>query len=148
MVLGIDEYLPKKRKDKDVNFIAFKKYYQRIYKRTGCEYKKWINELINAADKDKMWENEHQLMYEKYIKEGFNGDAHAEILLLEKLKENRVKHNIYFFGHSLDVTDKDILQNLILNDNVKTTIFYYNKEIMGQQIANIVKVIGQDELIR
>lgn len=67
---------------------------------------------------------------------------------MEKLKENRVKHNIYFFGHSLDVTDKDILQDLILNDNVKTTIFYYNKEIMGQQIANIVKVIGQDELIR
>lgn len=40
MVLYIDKYLPKKRKDKDVNFIAFKKYYQRIYKRTGCEYSK------------------------------------------------------------------------------------------------------------
>ena len=47
-----------------------------------------------------------------------------------------------------DVTDKDILRELILNDNVYTTIFYYNKETMGQQIANLVKVIGQDELIR
>lgn len=57
-------------------------------------------------------------------------------------------HNIYIFGHSLDVTDKDILRDLILNDNVYTTIFYYNKDVMGQQIANLVKVIGQDELIR
>ncbi len=34
MVLGIDEYLPDDRKDKDIEFIAFKKFYQRIYKGT------------------------------------------------------------------------------------------------------------------
>ena len=48
----------------------------------------------------------------------------------------------------MDVTDGDILRELILNDNVHTTIFYLNKNVMGQQIANLVKVIGQDELIR
>ena len=37
---------------------------------------------------------------------------------------------------------------MILNDNVYTTIYYLNKAVMGQQIANLVKVIGQDELIR
>lgn len=56
--------------------------------------------------------------------------------------------NIYIFGHSLDVTDKDVLRDLILNDNVHITIFYHSKEAMGQQVANLVKVIGQDELIR
>ena len=35
MVFGIDEYLSKKRRDREVEFIAFKKYYQRIYKETG-----------------------------------------------------------------------------------------------------------------
>ena len=58
------------------------------------------------------------------------------------------RHYVYIFGHSLDVTDKDILRELILNDNVYTTIYYHNKEVMGQQITNLVKVIGQDELIR
>ena len=58
------------------------------------------------------------------------------------------KHKVYIFGHSLDITDKDVLRNLILNDNVYTTIYYLNKVVMGQQIANLVKVIGQDELIR
>lgn len=46
------------------------------------------------------------------------------------------------------MTDKDILRELILNDNVYTTIFYLNKDVMGQQIANLVKIIGQDELIK
>lgn len=35
-----------------------------------------------------------------------------------------------------------------MNDNVYTTIFYRNQEQRGQQIANLVRVIGQDELIR
>lgn len=56
--------------------------------------------------------------------------------------------NLYIFGHSLDVTDGDILWDLILHENVHTTIFYHNKGVMGQQIANLVKVIGQDELIK
>ena len=48
----------------------------------------------------------------------------------------------------MDVTDGDILKDLILNDNVHTTIYYVNKDVMGQQIVNLVKVIGQDELIK
>ncbi len=55
---------------------------------------------------------------------------------------------LYIFGHSLDVTDRDILQDLILTENVHTTIFYLNKKVLGQQIANLVKVLGQDELIK
>jgi hypothetical protein len=43
MVLGIDEYLADERKNKDVEFIAFKKYFQRIYKKTGCKYKDWVD---------------------------------------------------------------------------------------------------------
>ena len=55
---------------------------------------------------------------------------------------------LYIFGHSLDVTDRDILQDFILTENVYTTIFYLNKKVLGQQIANLVKVLGQDELIK
>ena len=58
------------------------------------------------------------------------------------------RHNLYIFGHSLDVTDKDILRDLILNDNVYTTIFYHNKDAMGQLITNLVKIIGEEELIK
>ena len=67
---------------------------------------------------------------------------------LKQLNENPPRHNLYIFGHSLDVTDKDILRDLILNDNVYTTIYYPDKKELGRKIANLVKVIGQDELIR
>lgn len=113
MVLGIDEYLSEERKNKDVEFIAFKKYYQRIYKETGCSYKNWIEEIKTDIS-----------IY------------------------NTKQHNLYIFGHSLDVTDKDVLSDLILCNNIYTTIFYYNKDDFGAKIANLVKVIGQDELIR
>lgn len=109
MVLGIDEYLSEDRRNKDVEFIAFKKFYQRIYKGTGCEYKRWVDQI--------------------------------------RRNEN-IDHELYIFGHSLNVTDGDVLRDLIMNDNVYTTIYYYNKDVMGQQIANLVKVIGQDELIK
>ena len=69
--------------------------------------------------------------------------------IANKLKKQYLnKHHVYIFGHSLDVTDKDILRDIILNDNVHITIFYHDKDAMGQQIANLVKVIGQDELIK
>lgn len=129
MVLGIDEYLHKKSKDKEIDFIAFKKYYQRIYKKTGSEYKNWVDEIANSRYANEVSLREQfpkQIPYEK-----FNS-----------------KHKLYIFGHSLDITDKDVLRDLILNDNVYTTIYYLNKGVMGQQIANLVKVIGQDELIR
>lgn len=129
MVLGIDEYLNKKSKDKEIDFIAFKKYYQRIYKKTGSEYKNWVDEIANSR-----YENEVALR-ERFPKQ-------------IPYKKFNSKHKLYIFGHSLDITDKDVLRDLILNDNVYTTIYYLNKGVMGQQIANLVKVIGQDELIR
>jgi uncharacterized phosphosugar-binding protein len=55
--------------------------------------------------------------------------------------------NLYFIGHSLDVTDKDILNELILHKGANATIYYHNQESLGRMIINLVKVIGEDELI-
>lgn len=108
LVLGINEYLPDEEKDKNIRFIRFKKFFQRIHKNTGCFYKKWLEEIDSYPYK---------------------------------------KHYLYIFGHSLDDTDRDILRELILNEHIVTTIYYHNKEAYAQQIANLVKVIGQEELI-
>lgn len=129
IVLGIDEYLPKKKRNKKIDFITFKKYYQRIYKETGNKYKNWVYEIKESG---REIENKLRSSYPIQI----------------PYVKFPCRHHLYIFGHSLDVTDKDILRDLILNDNVSTTIYYHNKEVMGQQIANMVKLIGQDELIR
>ncbi|MBD5511344.1 MAG: hypothetical protein HDR08_08860 [Lachnospiraceae bacterium] len=147
MVLGIDEYLSDDRKNRDMDFIAFKKFYQRIYKQTGCKYKNWTDRIRRDYF-------EHLYKFENvaYMKQGYMSDSIQRMSnerAISALKnEECPKHNLYIFGHSLDVTDGDILRDLILNDNVYTTIYYHNKDVMGQQIANLVKVIGQDELIK
>ena len=106
LVLGIDEYLEDDKNDK-LEFIAFKKFYQRIYKSTDSTYMKWVEQI------------------KKYPE---------------------VNHNLFIFGHSLDKTDRDILKLLICNDNVTTKIYYYRKEL-GKLIKNLVRIMGQDELI-
>lgn len=154
MVLGIDEYLPEDRRNKDVGFIAFKKYYQRIYKQTGCKYKEWTDRIYNNYMNYINYINTQKKLSEQSI----NGVYTTQNFKLSDTKPNEQtfvsnpskyeKHNLYIFGHSLDITDKDILRDLILNDNVYTTIYYLNREELGKKIANLVKVIGQDELIR
>lgn len=139
MVLGIDEYLSKERRDKETEFIAFKKFYQRIHKQTGCKYKEWVDIIKGDFD-------DYQIELEKSTAEK---NFMALKAIANKLKKQYLnKHHVYICGHSLDVTDKDILRDIILNDNVHITIFYHDKDAMGQQIANLVKVIGQDELIK
>ena len=144
MVLGIDEYLPEDRKNVDVEFIEFKKFYQRIYKGTESKYKKWVDDI--KGDYLKYLEEKAEQGKVKYSL--YNDEQLLTLssinLNIKKLK----KHNVYIFGHSLDVTDGDVLRELILNDNVYTTIFYPDKKELGRKIVNLVKVIGQDELIR
>lgn len=143
MVLGIDEFLTTDQQNKNIEFVEFKKFYQRIYKETGCKYKTWVDMIKEdylLYTKAKMKEIERNVT-----------DVHSMInSIIESAiinKKNR-KHNLYIYGHSLDVTDGDILRELILNNNVNTIIFYHNKESMGKQIANLVRVIGEDELIK
>lgn len=114
LVLGIDEYLPDTEKDENVEFIQFKKFYQRIYKRTGSYYKDWIKEI------DTFEKNRHPY---------------------------NIKQRLFIFGHSLDITDKDILKELILNEYIYTTIIYHNQESLQQLITNLVKIIGEENLI-
>lgn len=107
MVLGIDDYLTDDKVNQDIEYIYFKKYFQRIIKHTDNKYIKWITEISTR----------------------------------------RKKYNIYIFGHSLDITDKDVLEELILTEYSVTTIFYKDQDMLESQVANLVKVIGKDELL-
>lgn len=119
LVLGIDEYLPEGERDENIEFIQFKKFYQRIYKKTGCKYLDWINGYSTRLNDTRR--NKFNQVVEDF--------------------------NIYIFGHSLDITDKDILSKLILAKYARTISFHFNQDALGNQIANLVKVIGQDNLI-
>lgn len=146
MILGIDEYIKGKGKNKNLLFLAYKKYYQRIYKETGNQSKCWADTIKkdHASYKTKIKEAKIRSLYQDSASDPLVSRGYVRVPndTIYKI------HNLYIFGHSLDITDKDILKSLILNDNVYTTIFYHNEEAHAKQIANLVKVIGQEELIK
>ncbi|MCI8484500.1 MAG: hypothetical protein HFH41_09185 [Lachnospiraceae bacterium] len=128
LVLGIDEYLDDDKKDKDLELLSFKKFYQRIYKSTGNKYLEWVDE----------------------IKDGYADYLNPHLL---SGKIEYPGHMLYIFGHSLDITDKDVLKMFICNDNVQTKIFYYRKNQedkaeLGKLIRNLILIMGQEELVR
>lgn len=61
IVLGIDEYLDDKIKNTDLDFIFFKKYFQRIYKRTGCNYKQWLEDIEEYIEESNIYFYGHSL---------------------------------------------------------------------------------------
>ncbi len=111
MVLGIDEYLDESRRNKKTEFIQFKKYYQRVRKKTDCEYVYW-----------------------------FDNQGKPE-------KSQDYKDEVYIFGHSLDITDGDVLASVFKCPNTRIVIFYYDNIVYGKQISNLVALLGQDVLL-
>lgn len=111
MVLGIDEYLDNDRRNQKTEFIQFKKYFQRIHKKTDCEYVYWFDKELRA----------------------------------EKSEKNH--EEVFIFGHSLDITDGDVLSTIINCPNTYVTIFYHDDVDYGKQIANLVSLLGQDILL-
>lgn len=128
LVLGIDEYLDDDKKNKELGLLSFKKFYQRIYKSTGNRYLEWVDEIKDG--------------YANYLKpHSISGEVEYP------------GHNLYIFGHSLDITDREVLKMFICNENVQTKIFYYRKNQedkteLGKLIRNLILIMGQEELIR
>lgn len=154
LVLGIDEYLDDESKNYKLEFLPFKKYYQRIYKTTGNKHLNWIDEIKEGfVNYQKKKENAHETTVQS-IKDGsFGNYPFQKNVCHELLNVECPQHTLYIFGHSLDVSDRDILKMFISNDNVQTKIFYYrktenDKTELGKIIRNLIRIIGQEELVR
>lgn len=60
LILGINEFVPRGMKE-DLIFIEFKKYYQRIWKKTGNQYYKWLKDLRQKPCKSHIYIFGHSL---------------------------------------------------------------------------------------
>lgn len=133
IVLGINEHLDDCEKNSCLEYIEFKKYFQRIFKGTGLSYKDWLEEMeeeyTNSVQRAEYFETKGP----DYIQE---------------IPTYFPNNQVVFYGHSLDVTDKDILRELILPEYVYCTFYYHDENALKSQITNLVKIIGQDELIK
>lgn len=153
LVLGINEYLNSDAKDNDLFFVDFKKYYQRLIFQCSRRHETWTNDIrtedmlekeasstiLEGGIEYECLRNSDSLDYNEY-KRIYNEKKEA-------ISNERIIHDVIFYGHSMGESDKDILRKLILNDNVHVLIYYYDYKAYCEIIKNLIKVIGQDELI-
>lgn len=165
LVLGMNESLEGSEVDNNTNLIKFKKYYQRIRKNTDGDYKKWI-EYLEFEDNIKrghsgtcydIYQNEKnevevRIIENALVNEGDEFQEKAKKYFDLYYKNDTVSRDnsscVYIYGHSLDVTDKDILRSFIDYDNIKIIIFYLDDNDLDVKIENLVKIIGHDNLIK
>ena len=126
MVLGIDEYWTGSEQDERTNFTIFKKFAQRIQKHTGNDSYRYLKEIREIFKTNRnIW------------------SGNVDPL---KVHPDGVSY-IYVFGHSLDVTDKDILSNFIGDDATSVTVYCRDKGTEGELIANTIRLIHEEKLL-
>lgn len=65
-----------------------------------------------------------------------------------KKSNNSTAHKkLYIFGHSLGLTDKDIIGDFVKAEGMETTIFYHNDRTFNSMVSNMTAIIGMDEMI-
>lgn len=114
----------------------------------NINYNNMVLGIDEYLSRQQRTENIDYLNFQKFFQriQKKTGNNYLEWLNFDGCKNS--KHEVYIFGHSLDVTDKDILKKFILNDQISTTIYYHNQEAYEKLVANLIKIIGSDELIK
>lgn len=127
MVLGIDEYWGIDDRDTRTNFTIFKKFAQRIQKHTGIENYKYLSEINRFYEKNKQrWTGNVDMNTTHPVGVSY----------------------VYIFGHSLDITDKDILSGFIGADSTSVIVYCYDKGVEGELIASTIRLIGEEPLLK
>lgn len=125
MVLGIDEYLDSYHKNIDTDMAIFKKFIQRIRKKNDITYRKWYREMQEIGNRQNSI-SEHAVN-SSYFSKGYS--------------------TVCVYGHSLDVTDKDILELFLKPDFFKIEVFAKGKMSEGKLLSNLIKIVGEDTII-
>lgn len=111
-----------------------------------------VSNLVLGYDETKENINENMVStlvsFKKYYQRVLKGTGNKYVKWVNEIQDNRKKeHCLYFFGHSMDITDKDIIEAFILNTNVKTTIYFYSNQDKMSKLKNLVSVLGYENFI-
>ena len=135
MIVGFDS-LQESEEIFELEFVDYRKFFQRIYKGTASIYVDWLNEYQTELKKHHISTNKNET-YDMAYKRLCNDRA--------KIIPNKV----FIFGHSLDATDNEILKDIFLReyDDTKITIFYHNLDARKRIITNLIKILGKPTLV-
>lgn len=68
---------------------------------------------------------------------------------LDNIKEGQTLDRMLFiFGHSIGITDKDIIGPFVTANDMRTVLYYHNEDAFSNQVSNLTAIIGMDEMIK
>lgn len=122
-----------------------------IHGECKASIEKNINSMVLGIDEywseDECKKYTDYILFKKFAQRALKGNG---VKYLEKINEeynkNRNISKVYIFGHSLDITDKDILQGFFDNQATDITVFCLNEEVKVKLFTNVVKLIGESKL--
>lgn len=126
MVMGIDIFRNQDYGEISTDMSIFMKFIQRIRKRNSTQYQAWSNQLLQN--------------YEK-----------REIMRSNTTNPNYFSKDysiIFVFGHSLDVTDRDILGKFLQPEYTALEIYAKGKVNEGKLLSNMIKIIGEEVIVK
>lgn len=98
-----------------------------------------INEYCEKKhqDQDVTW-----VMFKKSFQRIFKHTDYQYVAWRDDSKTS----NLYIIGHSLDITDGDILRELIVQPYRFTTVYYRSDKQLSAEIVNLIQILGDDGL--
>ena len=87
------------------------------------------------------------LSFKKYYQRVCLGTDNHYIKWLKKINESMEEISLLIMGHSLDVTDKDIIKDLFNCAN-EIIILYHSEESQQSLVKNLIKIFGFEEFNR
>lgn len=100
-----------------------------------------ISETLTAEEKRRFIGFTHfNKFYQRIYKE-------TDSSYMDWLGSHPVRRTLWAFGHSMGVTDRDILQSFITAEGMETTVFYHGEEMFKDQVTNLTEILGDVKVI-
>ena len=101
---------------------------------------------VQADEKDELEENDSTfIMFKKYYQRSMCGTEYSLNSKINELKQSKDTIKLSIMGHSLDITDRDIIKKLFSVADRIIIYYYGDKRAQGNYLKKLIHIFGQEK---